>query len=297
MKKLFFFSCTFFISLFASAQNFGHLTIFSEDGDKFTLILNGETINESPQTNLRVEELNQPYYNARIRFEDGTKAELSKTIQITDVDDSYKDVTYKIKRDKNNSKKMKLSYFSETEVRPDFIPPSNVKVIHYGQPQVVTQSTTIINNNAPTINTNMSVQGMGVGINVNISEPMITETLTHSTTTTTNYQSSEFSESTADCSRNRGMKPADFTSALNSLKQQKFEDSQLKLAKQIAGANCLSSDQIREICKTFKFEESKLDFAKFAYGRCIDPTSYYKINDVFTYSTSSDELSDFVTGH
>ena len=26
----------------------GHLTIFSEDGDKFTLILNGEVINDTP---------------------------------------------------------------------------------------------------------------------------------------------------------------------------------------------------------------------------------------------------------
>ncbi|NMH28675.1 DUF4476 domain-containing protein [Flavobacterium silvaticum] len=296
MNKLFFFACTFIMALSASAQNYGHLTIFSEDGDKFTLILNGETINDAPQTNLRVEELNQPYYNARIVFADANKTELSKTIQITDVDDIYKDVTYKIKRDKNNSKKMKLSYFSETAVRPDFIPPSNVKVIHYGQPQVVTQSTTIINNNAPTINTNMNVQGMGVGINVNISEPAMVETHTTTTTTTTSG-GYETVESTADCSRNRGMKPTDFNGAISSLNQQKFEDSKLKMAKQIAGSNCLSSEQIKQVCKTFTFEESKLDFAKFAYSRCIDPQSYYKINDIFTYSSSTDELTDFVSGH
>ncbi|MFN7675721.1 hypothetical protein, partial [Flavobacterium sp.] len=55
---------------FAQFVPIGHLNIFSEDGDRFTLILNGEVINDVPQTNLRVEDLNQPYYNAKIRFED-----------------------------------------------------------------------------------------------------------------------------------------------------------------------------------------------------------------------------------
>ncbi|RYD74068.1 MAG: DUF4476 domain-containing protein [Sphingobacteriales bacterium] len=88
-----------------------------------------------------------------------------------------------------------------------------------------------------------------------------------------------------------------FSNALNSLNQQKFEDSKAKLAKQIAGSNCLSSEQIKQVCQTFKFEDAKLDFAKFAYNRCIDPSAYYKVNDVFTYSSSTDELTDFVTGN
>ena len=49
---------TFLALLLMTAVTFGqlgpvgHLTIFSEDGDKFTLILNGEQINDTPQTNL-----------------------------------------------------------------------------------------------------------------------------------------------------------------------------------------------------------------------------------------------------
>ena len=98
--------CTFvllaFQSLFAQ-QPFGHLTIFSENGDKFYLILNGEKINEIAQANLRVEELVQPYYNAKVIFEDGSKTEITKNfLQIADVDGIFSDVTYKIKRDKNN---------------------------------------------------------------------------------------------------------------------------------------------------------------------------------------------------
>jgi hypothetical protein len=42
------------------AQPIGHLTVFSEDGDKFFLVLNGERQNNIAQTNIRVEDLNHP---------------------------------------------------------------------------------------------------------------------------------------------------------------------------------------------------------------------------------------------
>ena len=51
---------------FAQNQRTGNLTIFSEDGDKFYLVLNGEKQNDIPQSNIRIEELPQPYYSARI---------------------------------------------------------------------------------------------------------------------------------------------------------------------------------------------------------------------------------------
>lgn len=295
MKQIFTLCLCAFFGLISKAQPYGHLTIFSEDGDPFTLILNGETINDTPMTNLRVEELTQPYYNARIIFSDATKNELTKTINITDVDNVYRDVTYKIRRDKNSAKKMKLSYFSDTDVRPDFIPPSNVKVIHYGQPQpqVVTQTTTTTVN-SPGISTGMSVQGMGVGINVSINEPVLTQTTT--TTTTSSASVEDFGDDRRGCGRNRCMNSSDFSSALNSLNKQNFEDSKLKMAKQIAGSNCLSADQVKSICREFKFEESKLDFAKFAFTRCTEQNSYFKVNDVFTYSSSVDELTEFVSG-
>lgn len=57
-----------------------NLTIFSEDGNKFYLILNGERQNDEPQTNIRIEELPQPYYNCKIIFEDKSMKEISKNM-------------------------------------------------------------------------------------------------------------------------------------------------------------------------------------------------------------------------
>lgn len=283
----------------AQAQSYGHLTIFSEDGDPFTLILNGEKINDVPQTNLRVEELNQPYYKAKIIFADGVKEEISKSISITDVDNVYKDVTYKIRRDKNNSKKMKLSYFSEAEVRPDFVVPSSVQVIRYGHPQPVMQvgqttTTTTTTVGGPVMNAGVSVNGVGVGISMHVNDAVITET-THTTTTVGHTQHAEPPVRNQGCRGNMRMSGSDFAKAIESLSKQNFEDSKMKMAKQIAQNNCMSSEQILSLCSQFKFDDNRLELAKYAYKYCTDPQSYFRVNDVFEFSSNMDALSEYVS--
>lgn len=53
----------------ASAQT-ANAVVFSENGDKFTLLLNGEKKNETPQVNVKVGGLVGEFYQARIDFED-----------------------------------------------------------------------------------------------------------------------------------------------------------------------------------------------------------------------------------
>jgi len=289
---------------FAQTGPYGHLTIFSEDGDKFTLILNGEQINDTPQTNLRVEELNQPYYNAKIKFADNTLADITKNnLMLTDVDGVFADVTYKIKRDKNNKTKMKLNYFSSIPVRPDFIPPSNVHVIHYGQPDTVvvqqqggiSQTTTTTTTQTGGVNVGVGVNVGGINMGVTINDPDA-QVVTHTTTTQTttsggHYESAPVREG---CGGRSCMSPGNFSAALATIKKQSFEETQLKTAKQLITANCLNVDQIIQIANTFSFEENKLDFAKFAYDYCTEQKNYFKLNSIFNFSSNVDELSDYV---
>jgi hypothetical protein len=293
-----------FCSVFA--QKFGHLTIFSEDGDKFFLVLNGEKINDVAQTNLRVEDLNQPYYSAKIIFEDTSKQPISKNnLAITDVDDIYKDVTYKIKRDKNNASKMKMNFFSMTDVDPGFLPSSNVVVVHYGQPMPVlstgvtqTTTTTTTSGTSGGINAGISIDGVGVGINMTINDPAMQghaqTTTTTTTTSSSNYGHGQESQSQG-CTNGHCISQADFNSALQTIKGQNFEDTKLRTAKQIVSANCLTATQIADICRVFNFEESKLDFAKAAYGNCTEPKNYFKVNNVFSFSTSVDDLTEYIS--
>ena len=298
------------VSTFSFAQfgPYGHLNVFSEDGDKFTLILNGEVINDVPQTNLRVEELNQPYYNAKVRFADNTLMDISKNnMMITDVDGVFMDVTYKIRRDKNNKTKLKMNYFSSIPVRPDFIPPSNVHVIHYGQPQQVivqqtggvsqTTTTTTTQNGGTNIGVGVNIGGinMGVSINDNMGNGSVTQTTT--TTSSSNTHSGNHGNNVQPirgCGGNSCMTAGNFNAALATIKKQSFEDTRLKTAKQVITANCLNVNQIIQIANLFNFEDNKLDFAKYAYDYCIEPRNYFKLNGIFNFSSNVDELSDYV---
>lgn len=282
MKFVFtlFLSC---VTLCTLAQNrVGHLSIFSEDGDKFQLYLNGELINEEPMANLRVEDLPQPFYNARIVFEDPAKTELKKQrLMIEDVDGNLMDVTYKIKRDKNMSTKMKLNYFSSVPVQPDFIPASNVHVIHYGSPR----------RNEPGVN--MGVNMGGVNIDVSIQDPNMQVTTREQRT----YSETHSTQAPAPrgCRNRYAMSGTDFNNALQTVKKQSFDDTRLKVAKQVATSNCLSVQQIKQLASELSFEEGKLDFAKFAYDYCIDTKNYFNLNDIFSFSSSVDELTNYIS--
>lgn len=315
MKQLFTLSIALCFAIQINAQPLpvGHLTIFSEDGDKFFLILNGERQNNVAETNLRVEDLNQPYYNAKIIFEDKSMLEINKNyLQIADADGVFQDVTYKIRKDKTG--KPKLNYFSMVPVRQGFIPPSNVTVLHYGQPAptqvavvpatTVTQTTTT-HSNTETVNVNVGVPG--VGMNVTIVDPLaggVTTTTTRTTTTTSGYVDPNVGQPTpsspppprnAGCAGAFAMNSGDFQSALASINKQGFDETKLSTAKNIASKQCLSTSQVIQICNTFGFEQSKLDFAKFAYTRCSEQANYFKVNDVFGFSSSVEELNNFTS--
>ncbi len=84
MKKLFI--LTLFLSLFVTysqAQIAHDLEIYSEDGLKFTLIVNGKIINETPQSNVKITNIENDYVQIVIKFEDGKIASIKrKNVQI-----------------------------------------------------------------------------------------------------------------------------------------------------------------------------------------------------------------------
>ena len=305
MKKTTLTFCCFLLSFVGFAQfgQVGNLTIFSESGDKFFLILNGEQMNDIAQTNLRVEDLNQPYYNAKIIFENTALQEISKNyLPIQDADAVFCDVTYKIKKDKNNKNKMKLNFFSQTQVQRNYVVPNNVYVMHYGQPQpVVSQTTTTTTTSGNGANVGMNVGG--INMNVNINDSMLGTSQSTTTTTTTGgaYNEPRGGHNNHDghnhdrgCNRRYAMASGDFNAAISTIKNQPFEDSKIKTAKQVVSAHCLNTNQVIQIANLFSFDDNKLEFAKYAYDFCIEPQTYYKVNGIFSFSANADELSDYV---
>lgn len=92
------------------------------------------------------------------------------------------------------------------------------------------------------------------------------------------------------------MNAASFAAAKSSIQDADFENTKMSTAKTIVGANCLTTDQVAELCSLFDFENSKLEFAKFAYTKTYDKGNYFKVNKVFEFDSSKEELNKFIQG-
>lgn len=90
------------------------------------------------------------------------------------------------------------------------------------------------------------------------------------------------------------MSSSEFDDARKSVADKSFEETRLTLAKQIGRDRCFTTDQVKQMMGVFSFEESRLDFAKWAYERTHDKGNYYKVNDAFSFSSSIDELNEHI---
>ena len=123
MKKLFL--LTLLLSLFISysqAQISHDLEIFSEDGLKFTLIVNGRIINDTPQSNVKISNIENDYVQIVIKFENGELATIKKKyLQIADPGTGAKypvSTVYKIILKKG---KYKLKFVSRSDKKIQYV--------------------------------------------------------------------------------------------------------------------------------------------------------------------------------
>jgi len=87
---------------------------------------------------------------------------------------------------------------------------------------------------------------------------------------------------------------SEFIMAITSIKKESFESGKLKFAKNMTATGSICVEQIIQICNTFSFESSKLEYAKFAYPYCGDKHLYYLVSNVFQFQSSKDDLNRFI---
>jgi hypothetical protein len=149
------------------------------------------------------------------------------------------------------------------------------------------------------VNMNVNMGGLGMNTNVNGSS-----TTTVTTTTTSGGGNNVQQQQQQQQTNQTQPRPqscvfpvggTDFNNMKSSLEKQSFEDTKLKMAKDIMRRNCYSSGQIKELMGLFSFEENKLELAKYGYDFCTDKNNYYMLNDAFSFSSSVDELTEFLS--
>ena len=116
-----------------------------------------------------------------------------------------------------------------------------------------------------------------------------TETTTQTTTQSWGEQAS------APLAASAEMSGLDFQDYLRAIQSKDFEDSKMATAKAPLNAGAmLTSDQIAQVMKAFDYESTRLEFAVFAYGKCVDVHNYYKTHGSFEYELSIDDLNDAI---
>lgn len=363
-----------FLSAFLGIKAQNNMVVFSENGEKFFLIVNGVKQNIEAETNVKVTDLIQPQYKVKVVFEDKTKGVVDQNIFLMDGGEQVKnyEFVYSVKMTKKASYKIRpVSAVSTSQVKAD---PSQT-VVHYSTTEptpsnnnVISEGTDVststqVNNNGMNTSTNMggtnmntnvqvtetktqtqtnngganganvgvNIGGMGVNININDNTGGMgssNTTVTSQTVTTTTSSSSSGNVQTNTSSNVNMSGPSkpksttttspgkpkydplpgytgavgctmpinstEFASVKKTIDTKNFEDSKIKIAKQVIDNNCLLSSQVKEIMMLFNFEETRLDLAKYAYGHTYDIGNYYKLNDAFKFEASIDELDEYI---
>lgn len=90
------------------------------------------------------------------------------------------------------------------------------------------------------------------------------------------------------------MNDTEYNEMLRTVKKEGLEGTRLEMARTFFGNQNLSSAQVQGIMKAFSLENTRLNFAKFAYARTIDKQNYYKVYDAFNLSGSKKEISEYI---
>jgi hypothetical protein len=184
MKKILLMA-TLFASWAGYAQN--NLVVFSENGEKFFLLVNGIKQNITPETNVKVTDLIHPQYKVKVMFEEKAKGVIDQTVYMMDGGEPVKnhEFVYNVKMTKKGEYKIRpMSMVAISESKAD---PSQT-VVHYStsEPTTNTSGNTNVNvdgtsNVSTNVSTNVHVtetssqtqvsngagNGANVGVNIN----------------------------------------------------------------------------------------------------------------------------------
>lgn len=85
-----------------------------------------------------------------------------------------------------------------------------------------------------------------------------------------------------------------FNYLVNTINNASFDSNKLQIAMQAISGSGVTSSQVLTIMNLLTFESNKLSLAKQAYQYTIDKGNYYIVNNGFTFSSSINDLNNYV---
>lgn len=311
MKSYFLLLAVLLLPLFSFGQA-NSLSVYTEGREKFTLMLDGQQQNVVPKGEIRIEQLKKSHYNVQVIFADKSLKPISSDLRVVDPDGKPADVTYKVITDGNGSYIFKLlscvpatgGYTSNEQDDQDvtgtyYDPTAPIAVSHSttssqststgsitgapGQAQPMQNMGNMEQNGVNTMNNTIS--------NRNVSQNNNMET----TSVKYGLGDGRTRQNTGGC--DHAMDDAAYKDATNAVLSRDDETSKLIVAKNVIDNNCMTAQQVYDMCKLFSYDNTKLEFAEYAYVRTVDIANYGIVNGVFELASNKDKLAIYIKDH
>lgn len=308
MKKCLLLLAAMLLSAPAFTQEKSNLVVFSDEPEPFFVYVNGIRQNDKAETNVKVTGLS-PNNSVRIVFENKALPELKKTMML----EPGFEFSARIRRDKNGS--MKLQPFGQvalSEGRNDVpsVTYHTSENVAPAQDVTTTQVSTTTRteaapqgqvSNSENVSVNVNMAGVGISMNVTGMESQVQSTSSTTVTTTSSSQGmssqaavSEPAQPVSSSGCTSPMTASSFSTMKKSVESKPFSDTKMSTAKVATKNNCLSVNQVKEICKLFPMDDDKLAYAKYAYDYCVEKGNYYQVSEVFAFSSTTEEFNKFL---
>ena len=254
-------------TLQAMAQYPRNLVLLSGNDEPMQVFLNGKPVNRQPLKELRITGLTENYYQVKIRFAHSRSRGFKIELYVPPLSEIVYEVFPPDRRYRGGEFLIKSVYPIDEDL-PYYNPDA---VFSYGNG---------MNNNG-----GQNIQNGQINININ------------------NTAGGQFPggpvvyvpgyEGTVGCTP--PVTPERYESMLHAVKKQDFDESKLRVAKQIIKQNeCMTVDQLVGIIRLLDFEKNKLELAKYAYHYIYDLENYYKVNNVFDFESSVRKLDAYI---
>ncbi len=238
------------------------LSIFSEHGEQFYLVLNGVNQNNVPTSKIRVEGLPQFGNDVQIMFADNRTAGIRRNVNIADpLDGRAVNMTLKIEQ---RDGRAWLKFFKCRELEHNFKPERDEYVMNYGNPNRLVY---------PQDGGYVETGGQGY---------------------TQDQQYNQAPPPPPPPPAPVAMDNASFNDALKAIKRVMFDDSRMTTVKTVLGPNYVNTMQVRSVCNTFSFADGKLDVIRYLYPKTVDQGNMYKLADMFGFDSDKEALNKII---
>lgn len=283
MRKLILLLSLLFISNGIWAQS--AISVFSQQGDAFYIVVNGEKRNNTAQTNVRINGFKTGIlYHIKLIFEDSLLPDVDKKFSFND-DNKLMSWVVKKKMRHGKLKKIKLKYNGMTEIPSEYSAKGNT-------------------NDSTASTTTHKVHQITIS---NDSRGVQTTTTTVTRTETTTQSENNVQILNQDNNSGRPVIMPGYTGSKGcnstlvnqeevkkALDKESFSNEQMTVLKQATKNRCVTTEQVIEFIEVFSFESDQLKAAQYLYGRTYDIDNFYKVNSVFNFSDSKEKLNEYI---